>query len=142
MQMFVPMLAAALALGACASTASLRDADKLALYSAHAGAPVSSFRFFGGINSWTSLGDSALVVWTRPSEAYLLDLSGPCIGLEFTPEIGLTDQGSRVHARFDKVLVRNRGAINIPCRIDTIRPLDVRAIRAGERDARAQDSAT
>ena len=142
MKMSLPMLVAVLALGACASAGSPRDADKLALYRANAGAPVSSFRFFGGVNSWTSLGDSALAVWTKPNEAYLLDLFGPCNELEFSHTIGLTEQASRVYAGFDKVLVRSSSAINIPCRIETIRPLDIKAIKSAERDARAQDSGT
>src|SRR3546814_8609286 len=62
---------------ACAST-GMSDADQLATYRARAGAPVSSFRYFGSINGWTSLGDSAIAVWTRPSEAWLLELTGPC----------------------------------------------------------------
>ena len=49
-------------------------------------------------------GDEALAVWTRPNEAWLLDLSGPCPDLEFTHAIGLTDNLGMVHARFDKVL--------------------------------------
>src|SRR5688500_13475283 len=65
-------------LSACATDRAQRDADKLALYNAHAGAPVNKFRYFGSINGWTPLGDEAIAVWTRPNEAYLLDLTGPC----------------------------------------------------------------
>ena len=92
--MKLPMLAAAcatlLGLTACATNGNLRDSDKLALYQSHAGEPVGSFNFFGRLNGWTPLGDSALVVWTKPSEAWLLDLSGPCQDIEYTPAIGLT----------------------------------------------------
>ena len=142
MKFFLPMLAATLALNACASTASLRDADKLALYQASAGAPVASFRYFGGINGWTPLGDSALAIWTRPNQAYLLEVYGPCSGLEFAPAIGLTQHSHQVSARFDDVLLLERTGPHIPCRIRSIRPLDVRAIRSAERDARAQSSGT
>jgi len=140
--MFLPTLAAALALAGCASTASLRDADQLTLYNANAGAPVSSFRYFGSLNGWTALGDSALVVWTRASQAYLLDLYGPCSRLEFVPAIGLTEHFNQVSARFDDVLLLDRTGPHIPCRIETIRPLDVKAIRSAERAARAQASGT
>ena len=51
-------------------------------------------------------GDSALAVWTRPSEAYLLELSGPCPDLSYAA-IGLTSSMGRVSSRFDKVLVRD-----------------------------------
>src|SRR3546814_21028870 len=72
---------------ACAST-GMSDADKLATYRAPAGAPVDSFRYFGSINGWTSLGDSAVAVWTRPSEAWLLDLTAPVPDHESPPVLG------------------------------------------------------
>lgn len=135
-------LAATLALSGCATGDAIPDDEKLALYRAHAGEPVDSFQFFGQINGWTPLGDSALVVRTRPSEAWLLDLTGPCQDLEFTPAIGLTSNMSRVHARFDKVLVGGGGSISMPCYIQQIRPLDVKALRESEqqlREARVQE---
>jgi len=124
---------AVFALAACASSPRISDAEKYALYDAHAGEAVDHFRYFGSINGWTPLGDSALAVWTRPSEAWLLDLSGSCQDLTFTPAIGLTSSMSRVSARFDKVLVRSSGSINIPCHIQQIRPLDIKAVRAAEK---------
>lgn len=119
-------------LAGCASQRP-SDADRYALYAAHAGAETDHFRYFGRINGWTPLGDSALAVWTRPGEAWLLDLAGPCHDLQSTPAIGLTSTMSRVSARFDRVLVRSRGTIEMPCHIRTIRPLDTRAIRDAER---------
>ena len=110
----------------CASGPAQDDSAKLALYRSHAGAPVPSFHFFGRLDSWTPLGDSAVAVWTRPNEAYLLTLFGPCNGLEFTPFIGLTSSVGTVSARFDKVLVRDTGSINMPCTIQQIQPLDVK----------------
>ena len=38
-----------------------------------------------------------------------------------------------VNARFDKVLVRDGGPMNLPCIIQSIRPLDVKAIKQAER---------
>ena len=78
--MKTPILLAGLCLApvACATTGRLSSAEKLDLYRAHAGAPQSDMQFFGTLNGWTELGDSALAVWTRPSEAYLLELRGPC----------------------------------------------------------------
>lgn len=133
--LIVPAVAVAMALSACA-TGGLRDAEKLDLYRAHAGDPVGSFNFFGRLNGWTPLGDSALAVWTRPGEAYLLELSGPCQDLPFATTIGLTSSAGRVYERFDKVLVRSPGSMNIPCFIRTIHPLDVKAVRTSERELR------
>ncbi len=75
---FARLLAAGLlaALGAGCATTGLTDAQELALYQAHAGEPVKSFTVFGQLNGWSPLGDAALAVWARPSEAYLLELTG------------------------------------------------------------------
>ena len=88
--MKTPILLAGLclALVACATTGRLSSAEKLDLYRAHAGAPQSDMQFFGTLNGWTELGDSALAVWTRPSEAYLLELRGPCQDLPYATAIG------------------------------------------------------
>lgn len=133
---FGTLLATAM-LSACATT-GMSDADKLAMYRDHAGTPVGSFNYFGRINGWTSLGDSAIAVWTKPSEAWLLDLAGPCPDIEYTPVIGVTSQFNRVSAKFDKVIARGSGSMDIPCRIDEIRPLDVKAIKQAEKSARDQ----
>ncbi|MCD9029412.1 DUF6491 family protein [Luteimonas sp. BDR2-5] len=126
------LLAVAL-LGGCASSGS--SEDKYALYEANAGAPVNSFQYFGRINGWTSLGDSAVAIWTRPGEAWLLDLSGPCPDLPFATMIGVTSNMNRVSARFDRVIPGNTGpGATIPCHIQQIRPLDVKAIRSAERE--------
>jgi hypothetical protein len=94
-------------------------------------------QFFGTLNGWTELGDSALAVWTRPSEAYLLELRGPCQDLPYATAIGLTSQMNRVSARFDKVLVRDpTGGPRMPCFINSIRKLDVKALRASEQELR------
>ena len=132
------LLFAALACTAgCATNPGQRDADKLALYSAHAGAPVDKFRYYGSISRWTSLGDEALAIWSRPNQAWLLDLTGPCPDLDYAHAISLTNSFGQVSARFDKVIVLNRDAHNMPCHIAQIRPLDVQAIKQAERAERA-----
>lgn len=136
------MLSATLALGACATGGGLSNAQQLALYQAHAGEPVASFNYLGSINGWTPLGDTAIAVWTRPREAWLLELYGPCSGLQSTPAIALTNTMNRVSARFDKVLVRDTGSsMDMPCIIREIRALDVNAIREAEKQAREQPEA-
>jgi hypothetical protein len=134
--------AAVLGLAACATSPAQRDADRRALYEANAGAPVDSFRYYGSINGWTPLGEEAIAIWSRPSEAWLLDLAGPCPDLAFARAITLSNTFGRVSARFDKVLVLDRDAIDIPCHIRQIRPLDVKAIRQAERTARAAAQAS
>jgi len=130
----LPLALAAL-LVACATTPRPPSAQ-LAMYRAHAGASVPSFRYLGRLDSWESLGDRTIAVWTRPHEAWLLELSGPCNGLDYTPVIGLTSQVGQVSAGFDKVLVRDPANFGIPCLIQTIRPLDVGAIKVDEQQRR------
>ncbi|SEK81238.1 hypothetical protein SAMN05428989_0850 [Pseudoxanthomonas sp. GM95] len=136
--------AAALALlGAGCATNGLTDAQELDLYRAHAGEPVKSFTFFGQLNGWAPLGDTALAVWTKPSEAYLLELPGRCVDLDTAPAITVTNQGSRVYAKFDDVLVLGglHNSFRMPCRIDTIRPLDVKALRQAQKSLREAKAA-
>ncbi len=126
----------ALMLAGCA-TGRISDDERLALYRAHAGAPVKEFQYFNSLSGWTALGDSALAVWTRPNQAYLLELGSRCSDLDFAPAISITHQFSQVSARFDQVIVLGGPeTIRIPCRIQTIRPLDVKALKVSENELR------
>ena len=58
-RLLVPLLAA-LALSACATGSAERDAERLALYRAHAGAQVDSIQYTHSYNGWTPLGDGAV----------------------------------------------------------------------------------
>jgi len=120
----------------------MRDSERLALYEANAGAPVSSAPYFGSLNGWTPLGDGAIALWTRPSQAYLVRFVGTCPDIEFANAIRVTSQGGRVYARFDDVVPIDGSPLqSIPCRIGELRPLDIKAIRAterGMREARAE----
>ena len=138
MKRLLILLVAALTLGACATGGSLPDSERLAMYRDAAGEPVGSFHYPGRIDSWIPLGDSALVVRTRPNQEYLLELMGPCQELDFAEAITLSHQSGRVHARFDTVTVRGRGQFAIPCRILQIRPVEVSTVRQAERDLRRQ----
>jgi hypothetical protein len=127
------------ALSACA-TDRISEVERLALYRAHAGPPVRSFRYLSQIDSWTPLGNSTVAIWTRPNEAYLLDVDGPCPELDFAQAISLTSQFGIVHSRFDKVipLTSAGGPEPVPCHIRQIRPLDVKALKSAEKDIRRQ----
>jgi hypothetical protein len=134
------ILTAAVAVTGCAS-ARTSDADQLAMYRAHAGEPVKEFHYLNNLNGWTSVGDRALVVWTRPNTAYLLDLMAPCNDLKFAFAISITNQMGTVSSRFDQVIVRDRSsATSFPCRIQEIRPLDVKGLKQAQRDLRKVES--
>lgn len=131
-------LLAAAGLSACATGPKQTDAERLQMYRDHAGEPVSDFKYFNSLNGWTPVGDTALAVWTKPSEAFLLELFGPCTDLDYAPAISITNMMGRVSARFDEVIPRGGASspVRMPCRIQTIRPLDVKALRASQKEMR------
>jgi hypothetical protein len=139
------VLIAAASSTACATNAAAREAERLALYRSHAGEPVDSIQYLGSYSGWTPLGEKAFALWTRPSQAYLIDVHSPCIGLDFADSIGIRSFGGRISARFDQVYVRGGAGGPSTCQIKEIRPLDVKAIRADEkrlRDERKMRNAT
>ncbi len=67
---------------------------------------VDSFLAWTGLHSWTAIDEDTLIVWSTAFEPYLLELKYPSHDLKFADAIGITQSGSRVHARFDSVKVR------------------------------------
>ena len=121
-------VSAALALVACSS--GMTRAERLSLYEANAGAPVPRISFFSP-QSWEEIDDNHIAVTMRPSEQYLMRLSGPCLDYD-NGAAGMlisTQTGAWVQAKFDRVSFGS----NFSCRIEEIRPLDVDALRAGRR---------
>jgi hypothetical protein len=110
-----------------------RQAQRQAAYAAAAGAPVRSFRFIN-LYSWEPLGDGQLAVYTRPKEAWLLDLGGSCPNLDFANAIGITSSFNQVSVGFDKVLT---GRGRYPCTITNIRPIDITRLKV-EQEAQHQ----
>ncbi len=135
MSMIRILLATTLAamLAACASAPyAQHTSERQAAYAAAAGAPVRHFRFFS-LYSWEPLSDSQLAVYTRPNEAWLLDLGGDCQDLAFVNSIGLTSNLNQVMVGFDRVLT---GRGNFPCTISQIRPVDVKSLKAVQQQQR------
>lgn len=122
---------ATLSVAACSSVPyAQRISARQAAYTAAARDPVRSFRFFE-LYSWEPLGDSKLAIYTKPSEAYLVSVMGPCPDLEFTNAIGLTSNLNEVQVRFDKVLTGRR---DFPCTIGEIRPVDLARLKSVEHE--------
>jgi hypothetical protein len=96
-------------------------------YAAYAGAPIKEFKF-SQLYNWQRTGDKQMVVWTRPSTAYLLTLRNNCDALagRVTVEIGGVDgiQG-RLQAGSGDVIVGQ-----LRCRVETIQPLDLARMKA------------
>ena len=129
----LPLLALAVLAGCASDPAkTARDMD---MYRANAGAPIASFTYNTHFTQWTPLGPDMLALWMSPGRAYLLDVSN-CRDLEFAHGIEVTQSGAnQVSAKFDHVIPLGAG-VTAPCRIEAIRPLDTKAIRAAERSAR------
>ncbi len=128
----LPLLVLAVVLAAC-STVSTRDqSTRYAAYQAAAGAPVNHFQFVN-FYSWEPLGEQALAVYTRPRQAWLLDLAGPCRELPFANSVGLSSNANQVWTRFDKVYT---GRDYFPCTIARIRPVDVTQLKRAEQQQR------
>ncbi len=122
------MLSGSALLGGCMTDGPTR-AEQLAAYQAHAGEPVDKIRYFSPIG-WDKVDDDHIVVTTRPSEQYLMRLSGPC--LDFAggaPVIAISSQAGYVSAKFDRVTASGSP---MSCRIEEIRPVDVRAMRGDQ----------
>lgn len=124
-------LAISLMAAACASVPD-KGNQELQFYRAHAGAKVYSFNYLGHMDSWKALGSSTIALWTRPSEAWLIDLVGICNNLEYTPAIGIPRNVGQVRTG-SQILVHDPSGIENPCYIQSIRPLDANAIREGDK---------
>ena len=143
MSRLFPFLAVIVAsLAACASGPRMDPVERLAILEAHAGEPVNSIRHPGRFSGWNAVGSSALVLHTRPREAFLLDLSGPCSDLPFAQAIHVSSRAGSIASRFDYVMPMGPGtsSIRIRCHIRSIRPLDVAALRQSEQELREATS--
>lgn len=139
---FNALLLVALGLvGACTSAPRMTTAERLEFYRAHAGEPVRSFASPARLWGWRSVGDSALTVWTRRDQGFLLELTSRCPDLAFASKIGLSTRTGHVSAGFDSIIVPRRGAAGpaTSCRIQTIRPLDTRSVRESKRELNEAD---
>lgn len=129
------LLIAVLLAGCSSVPYAQRQSQRLAEYAAAAGAPVRSFHFFSPMYSWESLSDQQLAVYTRPNQAWLLDVDS-CPNLTFANVIGLTSSFHDVSVRFDHVLT---GRNYFPCTITQIRPIDVARLRNAQKAQREID---
>jgi hypothetical protein len=135
------IMAFLLLLAGCTGTAALTTQERLELYRAHAGEPVRSFRYNGHLWGWSALGDGSLGLWTRSDQGYLIEFARRCPDLEFDVALMISSRGGQVFAGTDSIVVRRTsgGIGGVRCRIETIRPLDARAVRESKRTLRAAE---
>lgn len=126
-------IAAAVVAGCSSVPYAQRLAERQAAYTAAAGAPVNHFSFFVPMWSWEPLGSDQVVVYTKPKEAWLLDVPG-CTELPYANAIGVTSNIHQVSINFDKVVT---GRNELACTIRQIRPVDVAKLRTLQREQRS-----
>lgn len=124
----------ALGVAACATNRP-SDADRLALYQAHAGAPVKQVLYRDPLG-WDRIDDQHVVLEMRPRERWLLTLSGPCLSWSSgSPFLGISSMSGMTLSIFDRVVAPGS---QLSCSIQEIRPLDVEALRTAEDALRAR----
>jgi hypothetical protein len=138
------LLPAIALLAACASNSGIplnqRDSAQRDRYLDYAGPPVDHFTYLGRYDGWQPLGRYEAVLFTNPSDAYLISVYPPCEDLSFANHIALTSTANTVYQRFD--FVRVHGA---KCMIKEIRPINYQQMKADTRaqaaEAKAADKA-
>jgi hypothetical protein len=97
-------------------------------YASYAGPPQDSFTWLGRYDSWQSIGNNQLVIYTTPFDAYLITVASPCNDLPWVNTIGITSTTSTVSARFDSIKVKRT-----LCQITEIRKVDINKMKADMR---------
>ncbi|HWS77198.1 MAG TPA: DUF6491 family protein [Thermomonas sp.] len=134
MKAFVFSMIAVLGLSACA-TNRISEVDRLAVYKAHSGEPVKQIRYYRAMG-WDRIDDQHVVLDMRPNETWLLTVSGPCLDWgSASPVLQLSSSGPYVMAKLDRILTAGSP---VSCRIEEIRPVDIKAVREAENALRAQ----
>jgi len=108
-------------------------ARNYALFERYASAPIEEIRQFR-LDRYQALGESAIGLWSNPGELYLVDLDGPCNGLDFARSIGVSSTHRSVSRRFDYVTYGSSR-----CQITKIRPVDEKAMRKDPEYGHASD---
>jgi hypothetical protein len=123
---------ALLALTSAQADTNEKYAQRMAQVMANAGAPVDSV-VYRGTYSWEALGEHSLLLWETPQRAYYVDVQPTCDEFPWAMGIVVDFRNMTLDSKFDDILVRGRR-----CRIYEIRPVDVKGLKAAEKQARAE----
>ena len=116
-----------------APTGTPAQQQALARYEAYAGPPQQSFTWLGRFDSWEALGKDRLVIFTTPSEAYLLTVWPPCDLRFVTGGIGISSTTNTVSTGLDSVTINTGPGGPRRCPISEIRKVDYTRMRADQR---------
>lgn len=120
--------------GACAALPERAPDPRLVQVQSVAGQRVGTIHYMSRLYSWEAIDDQHVLLYTRPREAYLLEVV-PCPGLESAVALGVTSRFNSVTSGIDSVVTGWQRPMSFPCRIQSIRPIDVKALRAAEKEA-------
>jgi len=123
MKLRIILIGLSLALLALSAQAKSNRID----YAAYAGDPIPEFRY-AKLYNWQRTGDKSLVLWTKPSTAYLLTTRNNCEALSgrITIEIGGVDGiAGRLQAGSGDIIIGQ-----LRCRVVAIQPLDLQRLKA------------
>jgi len=118
-------LSMALALLAGVAHADTREHEdeEFARYKQYAGAPIDEFPMFR-MWKWQVVGPERIVIWSTINDAYLVRVEKPCVRLEWTHAVVVTQKmRQKVLKKFDYVVFGNQR-----CKIDEILPVDYKAM--------------
>ena len=124
----------ALFAAATVALAGTAFAGKKLDYAAYAGEPVQQIRFFQLYN-WQRSTDRQVVLWTKPSSAYVLELAHKCLELR-GPRVAIQVGG--VAATPGRLTVNDHLIVGeMHCRVSAIRPIDLEAMKRDRKAAQA-----
>jgi hypothetical protein len=145
LQALAPAAGVLALLGACASSSPQKGSaavtgtpaqqQAFVRYSAYAGPPIDSFTWLGHFYSWEALGRDRLVVFTTPSDAYLLKVWPTCDLRFVINTIGVSSTAGTVNAHLDSVNIDSPPTGRMSCPIEEIRKVDYRRMSADLRAA-------
>ncbi|RMH94409.1 hypothetical protein EBB59_01565 [Lysobacter pythonis] len=123
---------ALVALSSCAGMPRESDTDRLARYLAHAGKPVSSISYYTSSTGFDVIDDEHVLLMQGSSRNWLLRVSPPCLRYDAaSPVLLVTSQMGQLSVNFDAVTSSSQPDMRCPIR--EIRPVDLKAVRAGEK---------
>jgi len=125
-------------LGGCAAAPQRSEPQTPSRYDAYAGPPIDQFTWLGHFFSWEALGRDRAVVFTTPSDAYLLKVWPTCDLRWVINTIAVTATGGTVSAHVDAIKIDSAPTGPMTCPIEEIRRIDYQRMRA---DLRAQKHA-
>ncbi len=138
MRFVLPLALLAFGLGSIAPQAradtAAYQASQLAKFEKYAGAPVREFPMVN-MWKWQVVGPEKLVVWPKINTAYLLTVAKPCVRLQWTNALGVSQVMSmKVTKTFDYVAFEHQR-----CKILKIQPIDRAAMRKAEKAAKGRN---